>query len=47
VDDLDRLLDRFDAATASDADAAEFVARIEAVLAKQNDSWVATLAPQS
>lgn len=46
VDDLDRILDRFDAATASDADIAEFVTRVEAVLAKQNDSWVTMLAPQ-
>jgi len=46
VDDLDRLLDRFDAATASDADAAKFVTRVEAVLAKQNDSWMTMLALQ-
>jgi hypothetical protein len=46
VDDLDRLLDRFDAAAASAANTAEFVTRVEAILAKQNDSWVVMLAPQ-
>ncbi|MDQ3274936.1 MAG: DUF4231 domain-containing protein [Actinomycetota bacterium] len=47
VADLDRLLGRFDAATATNAEAADFVAGVEAVLAGQNDSWVTTLAPQA
>ena len=39
VEELDHVIDRFDPATASPADAADLVARIEAILAKQNEAW--------
>lgn len=47
VAELDRIVDRFDPATASPAQAAELVAGVERVLAAQNDTWISTLEARS
>lgn len=47
ADDLDQLIRDFDPATAGTAAAAEFVGKVEAVLARQNQTWVSTLAQQA
>lgn len=47
VAEIDRIMDRFDPATATGAQAAEFVAGVEGVLAAQNDTWITTLEARS
>jgi hypothetical protein len=47
VAEIDRIMGRFDPATATGAEAAEFVAGVEGVLAAQNDTWISTLEARS
>jgi hypothetical protein len=46
VDDLDRALRSFDPASATPKDAGRLVSRVEAILARQNDTWAMTATVQ-
>lgn len=46
IDELERLIAGYEAGAEADHTAREFVARVEAVLARQNESWVSLQSPQ-